>query len=536
MGVIGPALARDATHEGPDAVIRRLSEKIQDHKLLSLQLTLLFGVGAYLRFANLGYSDFQGDEIKAICTTSQFQAISELLRYLLDQKKGPLQSLITCAYSLIDPNFISEHALRLPFALANLLALICLTLIIFHWFGRTSAIFASFLFATNGLFVAFGRIAQYQSLVILGTVVGILGLTLAVERHGWRARGLYVGFIAVALALLAHFDAAFALPPMAVLVVHWWLKHRDQSGFPRLREHLLMAAGLASVLLLAFYLPYVAGLGSDQLEYWSGRFSGIPTDTLTVVQFYNPGPIVWMYAVAIALGILRLGRSKRWQILLAWTLPPLVFMEALFETSRTHAYTYLLPLTILAGIGFDLAVSWCSRRLGTWPGRLAQGTALFAMLGLAFSSHAILVDHQPEYPWNPKQILVWNAPGGDLEGTFGFPYSRNWRELGDWFDGLPSDGAALVTNEKSVIPAFYLPPRFTIEGESVDLPDQIPEENGLYFLVIQQPQSWKRQLWGWSLEDWDGRLEPLERFQNDEGRTVAAAYFLTRDQIQDLFY
>lgn len=521
---------------GTEQVIHRLSAYFQDRQLPGLQIALLFGAGAYLRLAGLGYSDFQGDEIKALCTTAQFQSLTDFLSFLLEQRKGPVQSLVTCAYSIFDPEFTSELALRLPFALTNLLAMVCLFFIVSRWFNRRAALLSSFLFASNGIFVAFGRIVQYQSFVLLGTLAAILGLTLAIELERWRVRGLYLGFAAAAISLLAHFDAAFVLPPLFVLTVHWWLRHRAHPDFARLRDHLLAAAGLSAFVVLAFYLPYSARLGSYQLNYWSERFSGPSTDTLEIFRFYNPGPVIWVYLILIALGLVRLGKTNYWKPLSAWILPPLVFMELVFRTSRTHAYTYLLPLLIIGGLGLDLPLSWLERLRTTWPRSIAQWMVLATLVMVGMFSQTILVDHRPEYPWNPKHLWVWDLPGGNREGTFGFPYSRNWRDIGNWFAMLSYRDAPVVTNEKSVIPAFYLPDRFTIDGRADTRPDQVPDEPGIYFVAVRRPQSWRGEIWDWPVETWSQRLQPLAEFENEAGEPVATVFFLTRDQIESLFY
>ncbi len=67
------------------------------NKLAAIELGLLLATAITLRFINLGYSDFQGDEISAICHPSHFSSLIKFLGYLLGQQKGPVQYLITCA-------------------------------------------------------------------------------------------------------------------------------------------------------------------------------------------------------------------------------------------------------------------------------------------------------------------------------------------------------------------------------------------------------------------------------------------------------
>jgi hypothetical protein len=449
-----------------------------------------------------------------------------------------VQYLITCAFSIFDPAFSSELALRLPFAIANLLALACFFLLVYRLFSFQVALYSSFLFAANGIFIAFARIVQYQSFVLLGGTAGILSLILALKFEKWRILGLYIGFTAAAMGLLAHFDAAFFLPPIGILILHWWMKLRDQPDFPRLRGHLIAAAALFTLLVLAFYGEYVLRLGPSQFSYWENRRVGDSTNIFRLFQFYNPGPILWICLGWLALGLTRIRNSLAWQIILAWFLPPMIFMILIFKDSRTHAYTYILPLLIVTGIGIDVMVGWLQKFLRGRSFKIAQAAVLATLLFFSYISYEIFVDHTPEYPWNPKQILGMKLDGGFVSGTFGFPYSREWREIGRWFQELPGDGEVmLVSNEKRQFTSFYLPSnvRNRIKYNTHEFPGEVDAPQGLYVLIVHEPQSWTYQFWGLTLGGWREKFVPLHDFVNDEGKIVASVYFLTPEQLETEF-
>jgi 4-amino-4-deoxy-L-arabinose transferase-like glycosyltransferase len=512
----------------------RFFMELRNHKWTALQILLLIGVSLVLRLAQLGYSNLQGDEILTLCRVSDFQSIGEFLGYLLGQRKGPVQYIITCAFSLFDPTFSSELAVRLPFAIANLLAVACFFVLVYRLFTLPIAIYASFLFAVNGIFIAFARIVQYQSFVILGGLVGILALTLALKYEKWKVPGLYLGFLAAALSLLAHFDAAFFLPPMAVFVLHWWLKFRGEPGFARLRIHLFAAVALFAVLVLAFYAVYFLRLTAFQLNYWEDRRVGDSTNIFRLFQFYNPGPMLWLCLGWAVLGLTRIRASLSWQILLAWILPPMIFMVLIFQDSRTHAYTYLLPLLIVAGIGVDAMLGWLPARLRGKTLQIAQAAVLGVFLIFSYISYEIFIDRSPEYPWYPKPVLGMQFDGGFVSGTFGFPYSREWREIGRWFEELPEQEVLLVTNEKRQFVEFYLPPkvRNRLRYVTDNVPKNVRAPDGLYILMVRAPQSWTYQLWGLNLDQWRETFVPVHEFVNDEGEVVASVYFLRPDQIE----
>jgi hypothetical protein len=515
----------------------RLFMEFRNHKLATLQMVLLVGVSFVLRLAGLGYSNFQGDEILTFCRISDYKSIYQFLGFLLEQRKGPVQYLITCAFSLFDPAFSSELALRLPFAIANLLALACFFLLVYRLFSFQVALYSSFLFAANGILIAFARIVQYQSFVLLGGVGGILALTLALKYEKWRVPGLYAGFMVAAMSLLAHFDAAFFLPPMGILILHWWMKLRDHPDFPRLRGHLIAAAALFTLLVLAFYGEYVLRLRPSQLSYWENRRVGDSTDIFRLFQFYNPGPILWICLGWLALGLTRIRNSLAWQIILAWFLPPMIFMILVFKDSRTHAYTYLLPLMIVAGIGIDVMIGWIQNRFRGRFFQIAQAAILAIFLIFSYLSYELFIDHTPEYPWNSKRVLGMEIEGGFVSGTFGFPYAREWREIGRWFQELPNAEVMLVTNEKRQFTSFYLPSkvRNRIKYSTSEFPGDVDAPQGLYILIVHEPQSWTYQFWGLTLEGWREKFVPLQDFVNDEGKVVASVYFLTQEQLRTEF-
>jgi hypothetical protein len=504
---------------------------IRKNKFVTLQLGLLVGVSILLRLADLGYSDFQGDEISALCKFADFKTPLQFLAYLLNQRKGPVQYLVTCALSLFDPTFPSEWVVRLPFAIANLIALASFFLLVYRLFTLEIAMYSTFLLATNGIFIAFARIVQYQSFVLLGVLAGLLGLTLSIQSEKWKVAGLYLGFLLAGIGLLAHFDAAFVLPPLGVLIFYWWKSSSTRPDVSRLRRHLLAAAVLFGVLVFSFYIEYALRLSSFQTEYWGERLSGEATDIQRLFQFYNPGPALWIYLGAIVVGLTRIDKSISWQVVLAWLLPPLIFMVLVFKDSRTHAYTYLLPLLIIAGIGIDTLVQRLQRFLPARWIQVPKAVVFVAFVVFSYFAYSIFINHEPEYPWQPKRLLGVEAEGGFLVGTFGFPYSREWREVAAWFDRLPSQSLTVVTNEKLEIASFYLPAKVHYRYGVEEFPGPVRAADGLYFLIIPGPQSWTHELWSWSLDEWQENLDPLHNFLNPEGKIVAAVYFLTQEQI-----
>ena len=153
--------------------------------------------------------------------------------------------------------------------------------------------------------------------------------------------------------------------------------------------------------------------------------------------------------VVAVVGLTRIRNTLSWQVTLACLLPPLIFMAFIFKDSRTHAYTYILPMLVIAGVGIDTLTGWLARVFGEKSSRVAVTAVLAVFLVLAYINYAVFIDQNPEYPWYPKRVLGMQFEGGRLTGTFGFPYLREWRQIGEWFQELPQDEApVVVTNEK----------------------------------------------------------------------------------------
>jgi hypothetical protein len=175
--------------------------------------------------------------------------------------------------------------------------------------------------------------------------------------------------------------------------------------------------------------------------------------------------------------------------------------------------------------------------------QIAQVIVLAVVLIFSYISYEIYVDHNPEYPWSSKRVLGMEMAGYfsslDTFAAFGFPYSREWRDIGRWFEDLRTDNdVVLVTNEKSEIADFYLPSKVKdrIKYSSRTFPGDVRAPHGLYILIVQKPQSSRYRLWGVDLDKWHEKFVSLHDFTNEEGEIVASVYFLTSQQIESEFH
>src|SRR5215212_188815 len=241
--------------------------------LIAAALVVLLAAAA--RLPSLGYAEFQGDETEVILrATGVVQDLPDALFY---HGKGPGEIVaVAMQYGLVGS--LSEGAARLPFAVAGVGGVLAFYLVARRLLGTPGALAAGLLMAANGYLVAFSRITQYQSLVL---VLGMLGLWCAIRwSQGGGEHWPVLAGVFMATAALAHYDALFFLPPIA-LVACWRLGWRGLLRYDELSPWLRGAAAGASVLAL-FFLPY---LDSPLFALATGRIedrvgAGFPRNNL----------------------------------------------------------------------------------------------------------------------------------------------------------------------------------------------------------------------------------------------------------------
>jgi len=480
-------------------------------KVLShIPVIYIFLVAIGLRFVNLGYSDYQGDEIKALFRPL---AGASLLSFLLDQRKGPLQFLITYLMSFVT-TYSNEFLMRLPFALAGVFSVLFLYKLVAEHFGKKIALYAAFLLATNGLFVAFSRIVQYQSYVILFSILTLYFFTLAVKTEKWRVWGIYAGFLSWAIAVLFHYDGVF-IAPLIVYLSYKWFKLSNNVPIRSKLVHYITAALTAGALVGSFYIPFFLSVSEKTIAYWTDRISG-GSDKLSssIITFkaYNPKLIFYIYCSLSVLSVIRI--KTFWPFLL-WFLFPWVILEVFTNVPGTHIYTYLMPATVIAAFGVEVVDSFMIKVLGhKLGGTLSILGLLAAALFASYLPYKVFVEHRTEYPWEAEKFLVWELQKPNVIfhlSLFGFPYYRHWEEIGRYMTTTQNNGY-YSTNERDAITRYYVPFK-----KDTDLAG--------HFVYIHNPQSFTNTIEKDKVNYWLTKHKPDKVFYNG-ARTVADVYYM----------
>jgi hypothetical protein len=480
-----------------------------------IPLTYLVIVTFWLRLINLGYSNYQGDEIRALYKPETGQ---DLIDFLLSQRKGPIQFLITYTMSFINPEYDNEFLIRLPFTIAGIFAIYFFYKFVQLEFGKKIALYSSLLITINGLFVAFSRIVQYQSLVILFSILCLYFLSLSTKYEKWRISGLYLGMLCWGISILAHYDGIFIAPFVFYLIYRWYIN----SNFSQNNNQLLHLICASSVLLISisiFYIPFFFSISESTKTYWAERINKQSVSSTRTFMTYNPLFVIYLYAF---LGVLGLFRIKENFSVVLWLLFPILSLETLVGNPGTHIYTYVLPFSILMAFGLELFQFLIANQFPVKAKYINVAFLNFIYVFLFLISHLLFIDNNKEYPWEDKSFLFLEFKRQSRQSLFGFPYYRHWEKIGLYLKSTGKNGY-FITNEKKSIMRYYIPVEFkNLELQPYDrnLPGDI------YIIYIKNPQNRNKKILDKEQSYWEERYEPIKTFSNN-GRVVATIYRLS---------
>lgn len=476
--------------------------------------------GFLLRFVNLGYSDYQGDEIKAFYNPGDFSS-SE---FLLNQRKGPNQFLVTAVLKNVTSDYQNRLLTRAPFALSGFLACVVFYLLSKDILGKKAGMIATIFFITNGFLIAFSRIVQYQSFVILFGLLAIYLYLMSRKKSDFKY--IYFSFSSLALSFLFHYDAIFFAIPITI----WGLQDlckaiKTKDG--AFAKHFAVACFMFVILAGLFYVPFALNISGKTQEYWAGRLTGSVSakvsSSMYLFTVYQPIYVIHIYTAATMLffGVfLKAVIKKEVRLkhnlfpIIVWTASAVVFMEILVAIPGTHIYTYLIPMMMLLGWGSANFWNTTKKIVGKKADYLAIAGLVILTSFLYAQAWWVFVDHSSEYPWQDKKFLVWTlpkpAPTFHLS-LFGFPYYRYWQEIGD----LVNNGTVnyYTTNERVSITRYHI--KLGKSGESIG-----------YYVYIYSPQTFTDHVTNYRASEWMKSNPPIKSFYSKNGIRNADIYLL----------
>jgi hypothetical protein len=435
------------------------------HLLPLLGLVL---VAAFLRFGNLGYSEFQGDESRAMLMAAGVVRGEDGILFL--HKKGPVEILLPTVFYALDGT-IEEFTARFPFALANVTGMACVYVLTRRLFPNLTlaASVAAGLLAVDGYMVAFGHLVQYQSVVFLMMALA------AWCAYVWYREGnavlivLSVSFIAV--GVLAHYEAILVAPFVAWL---FWRRGRNEGWrFSRWLQRAVIAGTAFAVVAGVFYVPFVLNPSfASTADYIVGQRVGggvfhnnlgdffyratfysstyyisflvlgllvfaahrlltwlrpaifgvlvllVLVAGMAVAMFFPQGLVIGSldlailpFALALALLVASPRATTEYRAVLLWFGAPALIALFLMQLPKTHVYTMFPAWAILVGVSLDRAISGIERRVGQALLAVNIRKIGLALAGVAllilfgYYEYIVFVRHEPDFRRGYPQTL-----------------------------------------------------------------------------------------------------------------------------------
>jgi 4-amino-4-deoxy-L-arabinose transferase-like glycosyltransferase len=436
---------------------------------------------------------------------------------LFAHQKMPGEILVETAVYAVTRQ-MDETAARLPFTVAGLAGLLGVTLLGARLFGPVAGVSAGLLAALTGYFVAFARIVQYQSLVLLAVVLAILVLwrLLDARRAPWRY--FAVAALLAALGVLAHYEAIGIVAPVLFILWRLW---RGGVKLGALVRALVFPLLFFAAPVLLFVIPFVqdptftaayayavgyrvdaGGFPYNNLVDFFARASLYNTayyilllvllTYLALVGIYRrnlPASAAWLLALLAGGGLLLTFFQPAWLILggvdhtwlffaalmvAPWAAPRvgpaerlvwwwfgtlMIFSLFVVQRPNSHVYTFFIPWGLLGGMVLARGAGWMAARSSLRTARaagLTMGIVLTLIFG--FYLHRLFVYNTVEVlrQWPQARPFGYWMPFTDPPevAIFGFPHKSGWKVIGVQYADAALEGNFL-TNEKPEVVDWY---------------------------------------------------------------------------------
>jgi hypothetical protein len=381
-----------------------------------LGLLILLAMGGVLRLVNLGYSELLTDEARAVLRAAAVLQGHEEVLFL--HRKGPVEILLPAAIYGVTSR-LDEASARLPFALANLIALLVVLRLGWQIGGPLVGWGVAFWLAVDGYWIGFARFVQYQSVVILTSALVVLILLRLVQRPVALVNYLALAAILAATGLLAHYDGAVVLVPIGLLV--GWLVWQRWSKRAGLWRGLGLGGAIGIILLALFYLPFLLHPHFDATyAYLLGNRvggGGLPYNNLAEITERS---IVYSSLLYLAVTMLLLNAAQtwvywrglgRWWAVLVGVLILPVNLAALWRPDLL-AIPAFIPLLVIFAL--SLGLTWLTPRLRP------EERVLWAWWGIPWLAATFAIA-QPG-----THVYVVSIPAALLIATF---VAQRWAEM-----------------------------------------------------------------------------------------------------------
>lgn len=243
------------------------------------------------------------------------------------------------------------------------------------WFGEFAAVGAVLIAVTNGYFLTYALDIRPYPLVLLVVTISLWAFDRWITRQTRRA-AIFYG-VSLALLLYTHYLLVFVIVAQAIYLIA-----------ARKLSRRVLAQGIgAGGLALLLWLPWLP-VAVDQfmhlrrLEAVSGTARGVggigvstkPTDLPNIIDliYAMSSGVIWLYGIALFVGVARLYRRRRFWLALSWgLLVPAVYLTVNL-VSGVYAQRYVAHAVLGVGLALGAGIAALPKR--------ARWTALAALI------------------------------------------------------------------------------------------------------------------------------------------------------------
>ena len=440
--------------------------------LLYFSLLLIIGVNVILRFYNLGYSEFQGDEIAVLNVTNyDFRDFIYIIR---QQLKGPGQYVVVYLLSIINPyfNLSDEIYFRVVFSFASFLGFLFISLAYLRVFKIKLLVINLIVLSGAGILYGLSRIVQYQSFIILSYGLAILSISYYLDNRK-KVYLLLSGFFVFSGSIF-HYD--ILLLGIVLPIFLYITRQRKLSIY----FAGMLFGGIAACYVLFFgynglstVFDYIINKRLNSIEELDAFYYSVK-----LMNLYIPKEVLVILAFGIIFYFFNKFRFKKLLLLIFLSIL-VVFALRYVNVKPNQFYKYINLVLVLVLLFFGYAKKYIKHgniadkfmilnELLLWVGILVYLVVMsrplshiyiLAIPASVISSYAIYnlksniktvllvvyiisattfyyqvyVSSEPEYPWEKKYYMfgVMKSIGinNRLDGVFGFLYNRDWDDI-----------------------------------------------------------------------------------------------------------
>ena len=266
-------------------MLKKIQQKLKKTDLVFFISLLFIIYGIFVRYQGLGYSNLQGDEINPLRYLGNIKGtvptISEFVNYILHQKRGPMQYIVNYINVYLF-GYHNEYQVRLPFFIFGVLAFYTFYLLSkLVWNSKRAAWFTVLFLSLNGLFIAFSRITQYQTILHFLVPLSLYLFLVGYDKNNYKK--IVLSAILLGISVLSHYDALSTFAFFAVFLLYKLIWKKE---YKKVFLYSFIFISIFGLVALSFYYPYFAK------SYYKDNASGYISGRTSWTQLVPVTPLV----------------------------------------------------------------------------------------------------------------------------------------------------------------------------------------------------------------------------------------------------